>query len=229
MFIGHFGAGLAGKKAAPGVSLGTMFLAAQFLDLIWPVFILTGIEKVKIIPGLTAANPLEFTYYPYSHSLLMVIVWAALFGLLYYSLKKNLYNAIVVGGLVVSHWVLDLIVHIPDLPIFPWGNFKVGMGLWNFEIISVILELLIFSGGIYFYLSCTRAKNKKGSFGFQGLIIFLSVVYFMNIFSPPPPSVEAIGYAGFLQWLFIPWAFWIDRNRITISAKTDKTILKRAS
>ncbi len=229
MFIGHFGAGLAGKKTAPGVSLGTMFLAAQFLDLIWPVFILTGIEKVKIVPGLTAANPLEFTYYPYSHSLLMVIVWAALFGLIYYSYKKNLYNAIVLGILVISHWVLDLIVHIPDLPIFPWGNFKVGMGLWNFEIISVILEILIFLGGIYLYLSCTEAKNKKGSYGFWGLIIFLFIVYLMNIISPPPPSVEAIGYAGLLQWLFIPWAFWIDRNRVNIGAKAENIIANRAS
>jgi len=229
MFIDHYGAGLAGKKAAPGVSAGTLFFAAQFLDLIWPVFILTGIEKVKIVPGLTDANPLEFSYYPYSHSLFMVIIWAALFGSIYFLYKRNLYNAFILGILVISHWVLDLIVHIPDLPIFPWSDFKVGIGLWNSEVVSVILEILIFSAGIYFYLSCTKAKNKKGTFGFWSLIIFLFIVYLMNIFSPPPPSVEAIGYAGLLQWLFIPWAYWIDRNRITISAKADKTILNRAS
>ncbi len=229
MFIGHFGAGLAGKKAAPEISLGTLFLAAQFLDLIWPVFILTGIEKVEIVPGLTEANPLEFTYYPYSHSLFMVIIWAGLFGLIYYAYKRNLFNAFILGLLVISHWVLDLIVHIPDLPIFPWSDFKVGIGLWNFEIISIILEILIFAGGIYLYLLCTEAENKKGTFGFWGLIIFLIVVYFMNIFSPPPPSVEAIGYAGLLQWLFIPWAFWIDRNRKKMSSGEANIIPNKAS
>ncbi len=221
MFIGHFGAGLAGKKAAPEVSLGTMFLAAQLLDLIWPVLILTGIEKVEIVPGLTPSNPLEFTYYPYSHSLLMVFCWALIFGIVYYLIKKNMNGAVILGLLVLSHWILDLLVHLPDLPLYP-GGIKFGMGLWNYPVISFVLESLIFISGIYLYLSTTRAKNKSGTFAFWSLVIFLSAIYLMNVFSSPPPSVEAIGYAGLLQWLFIPWAYWIDKNRVTILKQDTK-------
>ena len=214
MFIGHFGVGLAGKKVDSKISLGTLFLAAQWLDLVWPVFILLGLEKVEIAPGMTASNPLDFIYYPFSHSLFFVIIWALIFGFVYYFFKKNIKSAILLGGLVLSHWILDWIVHVPDLPILPWGNLKVGLGLWDYPVIAVIIELAIFFSGVYFYLSVTKSKNKKGTFGFWGLITFFVVVYVMNLFGPPPPSVEAIGYAGLLQWLFIPLAYWIDRNRM---------------
>ena len=136
MFIGHFGAGLSAKKIDSKPSLGTMFLAAQFLDLIWPIFILLGIEKVKIEPGISAANPLDFTYYPWSHSLLIVLFWSLLFGIIYYLAKKNIKSSIVLGLLVLSHWILDLLVHIPDLPLWPGSGIMVGFGLWN----SVIIE-----------------------------------------------------------------------------------------
>lgn len=220
MFIGHFGVGLAGKKAAPIPSLGTMFLAAQLLDLIWPIFILIGIEKVEIIPGISAAIPLDFTFYPYTHSLLMVIIWALIFGLIYYFRKKKLKSAVVLGLLVMSHWVLDLLVHIPDLPLYPGGTIKSGFGLWNYPAISVSVESLIFVGGVFLYLNSTKTKNKTGTISFWALIVFLAVIYVMNMFGPPPPSVEAIGYAGLLQWLFIPWAYWIDRNRKQVIEKT---------
>ena len=222
MFIGHFGAGLAGKKAAPNPSLGTMFLAAQLLDLVWPILILAGIEKVKIVPGISAATPLDFTYYPYTHSLLMVLVWSLAFGMIYYFIKKNLRGALVLGLLVLSHWILDLLVHIPDLPLYPGSSIKAGFGLWNYPAVAVILEALIFIAGIYLYLSATKTKNRTGTIAFWVMVVFLSVIYVMNIFGPPPPSVEAIGYAGLLQWLFIPWAYWIDRNRVTRTVKSEQ-------
>lgn len=220
MFIGHFGAGLAGKKVAPRPSLGTMFLAAQLLDLVWPILILTGVEKVRIVPGISAAAPLDFVYYPYTHSLLMVLIWSLAFGMIYYLIKKNSNGAIVLGLLVLSHWVLDLLVHIPDLPLYPGSSIKAGFGLWNYPIIAFIAEVLIFSGGVYLYLSSTRTKNKTGTIAFWALVVFLSISYLMNVFGPPPPSVEAIGYAGLLEWLFIPWAYWIDKNRISIVKKS---------
>lgn len=216
MFIGHFGAGLSAKKIDSEPSLGTMLLAAQFLDLIWPLFLLLGVEKVKIVPGISAANPLDFTYYPWTHSLLIVLFWSLLFGMIYYLNKRNLKSSVVLGLLVLSHWVLDLLVHIPDLPLSPGIDIKVGFGLWNSVILSVLLEVIIFGAGVYLYLSATRPMNKKGTFGFLGLVILLLIIYIMNLFSPPPPSVEAIGYAGLLQWIFIPWAYWIDRNRSTV-------------
>ena len=216
MFIGHYGVGFAGKKVDNKPSLGTLFFAAQFLDLIWPVFILTGIEKVKIEPGLMAANPLDFTYYPFSHSLLFAVVWGTIFGIIYFIIRKNIKGSILLGLLVLSHWILDLIVHRPDLPIFPWGNLKVGFGLWNSVPFSVAVELFIFAVGAYFYSSVTKPKNKKGTYTFWGLIIFLVLIYAANVFGSSPPSVEAIGFAGLSQWLIIAWAYWIDRNRFGI-------------
>ena len=216
MFIGHYGVGFAAKKVDSKPSLGTMFLAAQFLDFLWPFLILTGIEHVKIEPGITASNPLDFTYYPFSHSLLFTIIWALLFGFIYFLVKRNLKSSIILGMLVISHWILDLIVHIPDLPLTPWTNIKVGFGLWNSLILSILVEGFIFLIGVYLYLTATKAKNKKGIFGLWGLLIFFVAIYIMNLTSPPPPSVDAIGYVGLLQWLFILWAYWIDRNRIAV-------------
>ncbi|MGB8317736.1 MAG: hypothetical protein WCE54_06410, partial [Ignavibacteriaceae bacterium] len=143
MFIGHYGAGFAGKKIDNKPSLGTMFFAAQFLDLLWPVFILLGIENVKIVPGLMAANPLDFTYYPYTHSLFFTIIWGILFGAVYFLVRKNLKGSFLLGSLVLSHWILDLIVHRPDLPVLPWSDLKVGFSLWNSVPVSFVLEVLI--------------------------------------------------------------------------------------
>lgn len=213
MFIGHFGVGLASKKIEKKPSLGTLFLAAQFIDLLWPFFIIFGIEQVNIEPGNTAFNPLSFIYYPFSHSLLGVIVWAFLFGLIYFILKKSFRSSVILGLLVISHWILDLITHIPDLPLFPWSSLKVGFGLWNSVPSTIIVEGAIFFAGVYFYLSSTKANNVTGTYSFWSLIIFLIVVYVMNIIGPPPPSAEAIGYVGLSQWLIIAWGYWIDKNR----------------
>ena len=213
MFIGHFGVGFAAKKIDHKPSLGTLFIATQFIDLLWPFFLILGIEKVEIEPGISAMNPFDFTYYPFSHSLLGVLVWALLFGVVYFLFKKNFKSALVLGALVISHWVLDLIVHIPDLPIFPGGSIKVGFGLWNSVTATIIIEGLIFLVGIYLYFKSTKAENKKGKFALWSLVIFLILVYVMNIIGPPPNSAEAIGYVGLSQWLIIAWGYWIDRNR----------------
>lgn len=219
MFIGHFGVGLAAKKLDNRPSLGTLFLAAQWIDLLWPLFLLLGLEKVKIDPGNTAFTPLDFIYYPFTHSLLGVIIWALLVGGVYYLFKKNLKGSLLLGGLVLSHWILDLITHRPDLPIAPGLELKVGFGLWNSVAFTIIVEGLIFVGGAYLYLKSTRAMNKKGSIALWGLIIFLAVVYVINVFGPPPPGEEPIAYAGFLMWLFVIWGYWIDKNRESIISK----------
>src|ERR1035437_3541652 len=123
MFIGHFGTGLAAKKIDEGPSLGTLLLAAQFVDLLWSFFILAGIEKVKIAPGDTVFTPLNFVYYPFSHSLLGAIFWALLFGAVYYLVKKNFRTSVLLGVLVVGHWVLDFISHRADLQLVPWSDY----------------------------------------------------------------------------------------------------------
>jgi len=213
MFAGHFAAALAAKKINGKPSLGITFMAAQWLDLLWPVLLLTGTEKVEINTDSTAAIPLNFTEYPISHSLLTVLGWAVLFGFIYFLFKKNWKSAVLVAALVLSHWLLDMLVHVPDLPLTPFTKIKVGLGLWNYKYLSLLFELLLFATGVYFYVQSTKPKNKKGSIGFWSLIIFLIVIQVMNAFGPPPPGVEPVAIMGLSQWLLVLWAGWTDKNR----------------
>ncbi len=212
MFIGHFGVGFAAKKIITKPSLGTLFLASQFIDLLWPLFLLLGIEHVKIDPGNTVVTPLNFIHYPFSHSLIGVIIWAVLFGGIYYLLKKDLKVAIWLGVLVTSHWILDLITHRPDLPLLFNNETMVGFGIWNSLIATILIEGSIFAAGIYFYMKITSSKNRTGTIALWSLIGFLVIIYISNLFGPPPPSEEPIGIIGLSQWLLIAWAYWIDRN-----------------
>jgi FtsH-binding integral membrane protein len=214
MFIGHYGAGLSFKKAAPPISLGLFFLAVQFLDLLWPTFLLLHIEHVQITSDKSQPIPLIFTDYPYSHSLLMALVWSALFFLLYWLARKNGRDALILGVAVFSHWVLDLIVHLPDLPLYPGGSVKFGLELWRYPVVTAILEGLIFFVGLFLYLKATKAKNRTGTVVLWVLVTLLVVSHIANLFSPPPPSVEAIAWAGQAMWLFVLLGFWADKNRM---------------
>jgi hypothetical protein len=211
MFIGHFAIAMAAKKVEPTVSLGTLFLSAQFLDLLWPTLLLIGVEHVSIEPGISKLTPLAFTDYPISHSLLAVIGWSLLFGLFYYFITKNRSAALLVGGLVLSHWLLDVIVHIPDLPLYPGQSPKVGLGLWNSVPLTILIEGGIFVGGVVLYINTRKGQGQNVNMRFWSLIVFLVIIHIMNFVGPPPPSVAAIAWAGHLQWLFIPWAWWADR------------------
>jgi len=212
MFIGHFAAGLAAKRLAPRTSLGTLLAAAQLLDLVWPALVLAGVERVRIAPGDTAFTPLAFEHYPWTHSLLMVAAWALAFALAYRARTGYGRGAAVVGGLVLSHWVLDLVVHRPDLPLAP-GAPVVGFGLWNSVAGTLAVEGALFAAGVLVYATGTRARNRTGAVALWALVAFLVVVYAANATSPPPPGAEAVGAAGLLMWLFVPWGAWIDRNR----------------
>ena len=213
MFIGHFAAGMAAKKIQPSISLGVLFVAAQFLDLLWPTLLLLGIEHVRISPGISSVTPLDFFDYPVSHSLAIVLVWSLLFAGVYYGVTRNRSGALLLGGLVLSHWVLDLIVHIPDLPLYPGDSPKVGFGLWDSMTLTVVVEGIVFVAGIMLYVSARRESGLKISWWFWSMIIFFIIIHIANLTGPPPPNVSAIAWAGHLQWLFIPWAWWADRNR----------------
>jgi hypothetical protein len=218
MFIGHFAAGFAAKallkNKAPALSLGTAFLAAQFIDLLWPTLLLLGIERVEIDPGNTAFTPLNFVFYPITHSLVAVVFWACSFAMAYILIRRNVAAAVTVGLLVLSHWLLDLLTHRPDLPLVPGGRVFVGLGLWNSVAWTFIVEGGLFILGVWLYLRATAAKNRTGSWALWSLIAFLVVMNLGNAFGPPPPSADAIAWAGHAMWLIVLWGYWIDRNRV---------------
>jgi FtsH-binding integral membrane protein len=213
MFIGHFGVGFAGKAAAKRVSLGTLFLSAQFLDLLWPTLLLLGIERVRIAPGATAVTPLVFEYYPFSHSLLAAFCWAIAFATIHFLLKRNRKAAIVLALLVISHWLLDFIVHRPDLPLYPGNSPKLGLDLWSSLPGTLAVELTLFAVGVWLYARTTRATDGIGKWGLWGLVVLLLVIYAGNLFGSPPPSATAIAWVGQLQWLLVLWGYWIDGHR----------------
>jgi hypothetical protein len=216
MFIGHFGVGLAAKKLAPHASLGTLFFAAQFLDLIWPIFLLLGLEHVRIVPGITRMSPFDFYDYPISHSLLTAAVWSALVGLLYYAVRRNRPDACIVGLAVISHWVLDFLAHRPDLPLWPGGP-KVGLGLWNSWPAETVLEVAIFVAGVWLYLKVTRARDAIGRYAVWALIAFLFLGWIASLVAGAPPDTRSMAWGALIMWVLVPWAWWVDRHREHIS------------
>lgn len=212
MFIGHFAAGMAAKKLQPSISLGTLFIACQWLDLLWPTLLLLNIEHVVIAPGISRVTPLDFTDYPITHSLVMVLGWSLLFAVGYFIITRNKTGSLVLGALVLSHWVLDLIVHIPDLPLYPGESPKVGFGLWNSMPLTILVEGAVFATGVILYVRTKKALNQKVTWWFWSLVIFLVTMHVVNLVGPPPPNVTAIAWAGHLQWLFVLWAWKADRS-----------------
>jgi len=215
MFLGHFGLGFAAKKWNRRPSLGTYFMAVQFLDLLWPTLLLRGIEKVEVQPGNTAFTPLNFVYYPYSHSLLAAIVWGLLFGLVYLLITKDRKSSLLMVVLVFSHWVLDFITHRADLPLSPWSNLKFGLGLWNNIPATIISELLIFGGGIVLFLKTTTSKHIRGHIVLWSFVAFMLTIYFLNAFGHPPDSKDSIAILGLTQWFLVAWGYWIDGTRVS--------------
>jgi hypothetical protein len=220
MFIGHFAVALAAKKAAPKTNLATLFAASQLVDLLWPIFLLFGWEHARINIGDTVVTPLDFYDYPITHSLVGALGWSLLFGALYYFRRKLPRESIIVAGVVFSHWILDFISHRPDLPLMGDDSMKFGLGLWNSFSGTIIVEFGLFAAGAYLYYSAATAKNKKGKYALIGLLACLAVMHLANLFGPPPPDVHMIAIAGNAMWLFVLWAWWIDKNRRAIQTST---------
>ena len=215
MFIGHYALAFGAKRMAPTVSLGMLFLACQFADLLWPTLLLLGIERVEIDPGNTTFTPLNFVSYPYSHSLVMLLAWSAIMALAYRTIRGGgARAALVVAGLVFSHFLLDFITHRPDLPITTSETIKVGLGLWNAPVaVTLIVESLMFLAGVMTYGLTRKKQGQEVGTGLWVLVGVLVAIFFANAFGPPPPNVMAIAVAGHALWLFVAWAYWVDRNR----------------
>ncbi|MDZ7652049.1 MAG: hypothetical protein U5L03_05545 [Burkholderiaceae bacterium] len=214
MFIGHFGLGFAAKAVAPRASLGTLFLAAQWLDLVWPTLLLLGVERVIIDPSLPGLTPLAFVHYPYTHSLVAVLGWALLLGGAYFAATRYLRGAVVVGALVTSHWLLDAIVHRADLPLAFDGATRIGLGLWqSAPAAAIVLEVLVFVVGVALFWRAFAAQASRGArWGVVALVAFLALIHLGNLFGPPPPSVQAIAWVGQAQWLLVLAGYALDHR-----------------
>ena len=214
MFAGHAAVALAVRPTLPRHSLGVLFAATYLLDLIWPVLLLTGVEHVEIDPGNTAFTPLNFVYYPWTHSLLTATVWGVVFALIVRRGRPQpARDALWLVVLVVSHWLLDFVAHRPDLPLTPGASPRLGLGLWNSIPGTLLVEGGLFLAGAAIYVRRTTAGRGRGSPALWSLLGLIVLIWVSQPFSPPPPNPEAVAGAGLLMWLFPLWAHWADRHR----------------
>lgn len=219
MFIGHDALAFASKGVARRTSLGTLVMAATWLDLIWPLFLVLGIEHVRVRGGSDPFLVLDFYDYPWSHSLVMSVAWSVAFAVVYWCVTRYGRGAVITGLLVFSHWALDFVTHIPDLPITPAGTTKVGLGLWNSVAGTIVIEVLMYAIGIWIYVRATRARDRIGSIALIAFVVFLLLIYAANFGSGSPPNnSRVIGYVGLASWLLPLWAWWIDRHRESVPA-----------
>jgi hypothetical protein len=217
MFIGHYGVSFIAKAVKPALPLWVLFLAVQLVDVFWAVLVLFGIEKVRIVPGITATNPLDLYYMPYTHSLLASLIWMAAAIVVSRLIPRisRWGSAAIVGVAVLSHWVLDLLVHRHDLPIYADAH-KLGMGLWNYPVAAFFLEVMLLVGGAYLYARRTRAVDRGGIYGMSVFILLMIGVQLLVFFGAPPRSDTAVAISALVSYfLFTAMAFWLERKRVT--------------
>ena len=218
MFVGHYGVSLAAKRGDKTIPLWVLFLAVQLLDVFWSVFVLAGLEKVRIAPGITASNPLDLYYMPYTHSLVAALLWSLAAYVGYRAIRAfgaSHRAAQLVALAVFSHWVLDLLVHRPDLPLYD-NAAKVGLGLWNYPAPALLLEIVALFGGMFLYLRSTTSTTRLGRFGMPVFGVAMLALQAVVFFGPPPPSVAAIAWVGIAGGVLTgALGYWIDRHRTT--------------
>lgn len=212
MFVGHLALALAGKRAGRRTSLVWFVTAVTLVDLIWPIFLLAGIERVRIDPGNTAFTPLAFDFYPWTHSLLMGVAWGAAFGALARWRGVPRRTAALLGALVVSHWLLDLVTHRPDLPIWPWTNGLHGLGLWHSIAGTIAIEGALWVAAIVFFLGARRPRGLHGHAAFWSFVLVSTFLWIGGPFSPPPPDERSLALFALMGWITLPWAWWIERT-----------------
>jgi hypothetical protein len=219
MFVGHYGPSFAIRAVRPEVPLWVLFVAAQLVDIAWALLVLGGIEKLRIVPGITAANPLDLYYMPYTHSLVAALLWAgaaAVVGRLVFR-WKGWSAAAWVGVAVLSHWVIDWLVHRPDLPLYG-DSMKVGLGLWNHVGLSLGLEVLVLGAGLWLYLSRTSGITTIGRYGPVVFVLLMLAVQLASLVGPLPPSPAAVAASALGAYLvFAAVAGWIDRQRVPVA------------
>jgi hypothetical protein len=212
MFVGHLAAALVAKRVEPRLPLAALVAATFGLDILWPIFLMAGLETVEVAPGITAFTPLDFVSYPWSHSLLLAVGWGGVAAWLG-SRGGTPRMGLVLGALVVSHWMLDWISHRPDLPLWPGGP-KAGLGLWYSIPATLAVEGALLAVGVVLYTRAAPARDRAGHVAFWSFVVLTTGIWLSGPVSPPPPSVTAIGLVGLAGGvLFVLWARWIERHR----------------
>jgi len=212
MFAGHLAVAMAAKHVEPRAPLGLLVAASFGIDMAWPFLLLAGLESVSVEAGATAFTPLSFESYPWSHSLVMVVLWGAIAGLVVRRFGWSARIAAVTGALVVSHWVLDFVTHRPDMPLWPGGP-VVGLGLWNSVPATLMAEGLMLVAGTWLYVRAAPARDRLGTVGLVAMVLLVLVIWASGPFSPPPPSATAVAYVALALWIFPVWAWRIDAHR----------------
>lgn len=216
MFVGHYGPAYFVKGVEKRIPLWVLFVAVQWVDILWTIFILLGIERVRIAPGYTAANPLGFSYYPYTHSLTAGVFWAVVVGGAYWVWRRRdgIGPALWVGGAVLSHWFLDLIVHVPDLGLI--GNhYKVGLGLWRYPLLSLLAEAFVLLAGAVYYLRRTTPVGPAGRYAMSVFVLVMLAIQVSSAFGPPPPSTTAVAIVGLVTYVVFVGVVWrLERLRV---------------
>jgi membrane-bound metal-dependent hydrolase YbcI (DUF457 family) len=220
MFVGHYGPSFAIKSLRPAIPLWQLFIAVQLVDVVWAVLVLFGVEKVRIVPGITASNPLDLYYMPYTHSLVAAIFWSVAAALVFWLLSRVTTRsaAVWLGVAVFSHWILDFIVHRPDLPLYD-DTLKVGLGLWNYPVVALSLEAALLFGGMILYLRVTTPINAIGRVGPPVFGVVMLAIQSYIFFGPPPVSPAAAAITALVSYvLFAVLAEWLARQRRQIAA-----------
>jgi hypothetical protein len=218
MFVGHLAVALGAKKVDADVPLGAAVAAAFGLDLIWPVLLLLGLETVRVNPGDTAFTSLAFDAYPWSHSLLTVVIWSGIAAFIGRRVLGSWRTGAVLGGLVLSHWALDVVTHRPDLPLWPGGPLM-GLGLWNSILGTILVEASLLAAGLRLYLGVTSSKDRTGSGALWGLVALTGAIWVSQPWAPLPESATAVAGGALILWLLPPWAVWIERHRHNVRGK----------
>ncbi len=218
MFIGHYAVGFASKRVEPRVSLAWFVAGASLLDLLFPLFVLLGLESARFVPADTPFLRISLDDYPWTHSLAMAVVWSVVFGLLCRAVTKNPRAAVVAAAAVFSHWVLDFVTHRPDMALAPGLSARVGLGLWHSTAGTIVVEGALFVAGVWLYTKATRARDGIGRWAMWALVAFLALTYASNVVSTQQPDPRVFAWVGLVAgWLLVVWAWWADKHRDVVS------------
>ncbi len=217
MFIGHYAPAAALKPLSASVPLWHLFVAVQFLDYLWAAFILTGVEQARVVPGFLDASDLDLYFMPYTHSLAAAALWslagAALYGTII-NKRAGLGGAMLIALAIASHWFADLIVHAPDLALYPGSDVKLGFSLWSSMTLSVGLELGFFIAGFVLYLGGTSPKGAVGRVAPYVVMAALIGIELYSATGSPPPDISSFAILALVSYTLIAaLAFWLDATR----------------